>query len=81
MKIKAWDIRNKTIKEVELDFETLIQEGCPVGVVPIIEREGWSMKSMIRCSVCHRRRKPGHEKRVGTDKAYDKNCVKYSKKK
>ena len=81
MKIKAWDIRNKTIKEVELDLETLIQKGCPVGVLSIIDYGGWSMKSMLRCSACHRRRKPGHEKRVGTDKAYSKECKKYIKSK
>lgn len=32
------------------------------------------MKKQIRCLACGRRRKPGHEKRCGTDKAYHKDC-------
>ena len=35
------------------------------------------MKTNIRCQACGRRRKPSHEKLVGTDKAYSKNCKKY----
>ena len=37
------------------------------------------MKSMIRCSACGRKRKLGHEKRVGTDKAYSPDCKKLEK--
>jgi len=36
------------------------------------------MKNMIKCGACGRRRKKGHEKRVGTDKAYSKNCKTYA---
>ena len=35
------------------------------------------MRNMIRCSACNRRRKKGHEKRVGTDKAYSPDCKTY----
>ncbi|MCK9434775.1 MAG: hypothetical protein M0R32_08120 [Candidatus Cloacimonetes bacterium] len=37
------------------------------------------MKAMIRCSACGRRRKPGHEKRVGKKEAYNKDCLTYGK--
>ena len=32
------------------------------------------MKNMRRCLACGRRRKPGHEKRAGTDLAYTPQC-------
>jgi porphobilinogen deaminase len=35
------------------------------------------MKSNRRCPACERSRKPGHEKRCGTPKAYHKDCKKY----
>ena len=35
------------------------------------------MKSQSRCPACGRRRKPSHEKRVGTPKAYSKDCVRH----
>lgn len=37
------------------------------------------MKKHIRCNVCGRKRKPGHEKRCGTKNAYNPGCVKYEK--
>jgi hypothetical protein len=35
------------------------------------------MKKNIRCEACGRKRKPGHEKRCGTKKAYSEKCQKY----
>ena len=35
------------------------------------------MKSHIRCTACGRRRKPGHEKRVGTKNTYNPACQTY----
>ena len=33
------------------------------------------MKNMRKCRACGRRRKPGHEKRAGTPKAYTPQCL------
>lgn len=35
------------------------------------------MKSNMRCQKCGRKRKPSHENKCGTGKAYNKECVKY----
>ena len=35
------------------------------------------MKNHIRCSECGRRRKPSHEAKCGTPKAYSEKCRKY----
>ena len=33
MKIDAFDLRDKKIKSIKLDFDTICKHGCPVGVV------------------------------------------------
>lgn len=33
------------------------------------------MKNMRRCVACGRRRKPGHERRVGKENAYSPQCL------
>lgn len=35
------------------------------------------MKRNMRCPACGRRRKPSHEKRCGTQKAYSTDCQRY----
>ncbi len=37
------------------------------------------MRTQIRCPGCGRKHKASHEKRVGTDKAYSPDCVKYER--
>jgi len=43
------------------------------------KNKGDKMKSNMRCPVCHCRRKSGHERRCGTEKANHKDCVVYKK--
>ena len=43
------------------------------------KNKGDRMKSNMRCPVCHCRRKSGHERRCGTEKANHKDCVVYKK--
>lgn len=35
------------------------------------------MKKMNRCPACGRQRKESHERRCGTDKTYNSNCMTY----